>query len=121
MVDNQEDIFEFGAAPSPSASTANCSEAVRQLYDFIDGELTDCRRQAIAMHLDRCGDCVDAFDFEAELRKVVADRCRDRVPEYLRNRIATAINQERELNGHLDIGGSRDGISAIKLESEQDS
>ncbi len=75
---------------------ANCEETIHRLYFFLDGELTEDRRSAISKHLDHCGDCLDAVDFEAELRRVIADRCRDRVPEQLRDRIATALRNEQE-------------------------
>jgi mycothiol system anti-sigma-R factor len=76
--------------------TANCEETVHRLYHFLDGELTESRRQAISAHLDSCGDCLDAVDFEAELRRVVADRCRDRVPQALVERIADALRHEEQ-------------------------
>jgi mycothiol system anti-sigma-R factor len=68
-----------------------CEEALHELYHFLDGELTDTRRRLIATHLDACTTCLGAFDFEFELRRVVAERCRDTVPESLRARIAEAI------------------------------
>lgn len=85
-----------------AAGVADCEEAIGRLYSFLDGELTEDRRRAIASHLDGCGPCVEAFDFEAELRKVVADRCRDRVPDLLRDRIAEAIRSERTAS---DVAG----------------
>ena len=79
---------------------ADCEEAVHRIYHFLDGELTEERRRAIAAHLDLCGPCVDAFGFETELRRVVADRCRDHVPEHLRLRVAEAIQHERVTSDH---------------------
>lgn len=73
---------------------ADCEETVQRLYYFLDGELTDERRRAISAHLDSCVDCLDAVDFEAELRRVVADRCKDRVPDSLRDRVAEALAHE---------------------------
>jgi mycothiol system anti-sigma-R factor len=73
----------------------DCNEAVRQLYDYLDGELTDDRRHEIAEHLDYCSPCSGAAEFEAELRHVIADRCRDRVPDSLLQRVADCIEAER--------------------------
>jgi mycothiol system anti-sigma-R factor len=73
----------------------DCSEAVRQLYDYLDGELTEERRHEIAEHLDYCSPCSGAAEFEAELRHVIADRCRDRVPDSLLQRVADCIEAER--------------------------
>ena len=70
----------------------DCGEALRQLYGFLDGELTPDRRTTIRTHLDRCACCLEAFDFEAELRVVVSTCCRrDEVPEELRVRVVQAI------------------------------
>ena len=75
--------------------TDPCEEALHELYHFLDGELTDERRTLITSHLDGCTTCLGAFDFETELRHVVAERCRDSVPAELRLRIAALIEHER--------------------------
>jgi len=77
----------------------DCAEAVRQLYVYLDGELTEERRLKIAVHLDECGPCADAAGFEAELRAVVSSRCKDRVPESLIARVAAAIAAEQAHRG----------------------
>jgi mycothiol system anti-sigma-R factor len=81
----------------------DCEDAVHRLYHFLDGELDDARRADIKRHLDECLPCLEAFDFEAELRIVIAQRCRDEVPEGLRDRIAQAIQHEHL--GPSDGGG----------------
>lgn len=83
-------------------STVNCDEAVHQLYHYLDGELTDERRGQIAEHLNFCAPCGGAVEFEAELRQVIANRCKDHVPESLMQRIAAAIDEEsRQHDGGL--------------------
>jgi mycothiol system anti-sigma-R factor len=72
----------------------NCDDAVHELYHYLDGELTEQRREEIRVHLDWCGPCGGAAEFEAELRKVIANRCRDRVPQSLIERVAAAIDEE---------------------------
>ncbi|MGO9583976.1 MAG: mycothiol system anti-sigma-R factor [Acidimicrobiales bacterium] len=72
----------------------DCREALHRVYHFLDGEMTPERRDVIARHLDRCAPCLRAFGFETELRKLIANRCRDQVPEELRTRIAAAIDHE---------------------------
>ena len=76
------------------ASTVDCGEAVRQLYHYLDGELTEERRRDISVHLDGCGSCAGAAGFEAELRVVISSRCKDRVPESLIERVAAALAEE---------------------------
>jgi mycothiol system anti-sigma-R factor len=72
----------------------DCSDAIHQIYHFLDGELTDEKRAAIAKHLDLCPPCADGFDFETDLRALIARKCRDDVPPDLRQRIADAIGHE---------------------------
>jgi mycothiol system anti-sigma-R factor len=74
--------------------TVDCVEAVHELYSYLDGELTETRREEIRIHLDWCGPCGGAAQFEAELRKVIANRCKDRVPQTLIERVAAAIDEE---------------------------
>jgi mycothiol system anti-sigma-R factor len=83
----------------------DCNDAVRQLYVFLDGELTDERRHDIATHLDDCGSCAKAAGFEAELRVVIASRCQERVPQALIERVAAALAKE-EAASRRSSGGS---------------
>jgi mycothiol system anti-sigma-R factor len=71
-----------------------CDDAVYELYTFLDGELTDDRRSEIRRHLDDCPPCFEQFDFEAELRQVIASKCKDTVPDELRRRIASELGLE---------------------------
>lgn len=69
----------------------DCGSYVERLYEFLDGELTVERRITIQAHLDGCPPCFEAFDFEAELRIVIAQSCREEVPEHLRLQVLRAI------------------------------
>ena len=46
--------------------SVDCEEAVHSLYHYLDGELTEIRREEIRVHLDWCGPCGGAAEFEAE-------------------------------------------------------
>jgi mycothiol system anti-sigma-R factor len=70
---------------------SDCQDSLHELYTFLDGELTDDKRFTIHSHLEDCSPCLEAFDFEAELRTVIARRCHDEVPESLRRRIADSL------------------------------
>jgi mycothiol system anti-sigma-R factor len=75
---------------------SQCFETWELLYHYMDGELTDDRRVFIARHLGDCPPCGGAFEFESELRVVISQRCRDRVPDALRRRVADAIERMQE-------------------------
>lgn len=69
----------------------DCEHTIRQVYLYLDGEMTAYRRWQITRHLNRCPPCQHGFDFELELRQVIASRCHDEVPADLKARIAEAI------------------------------
>ena len=72
----------------------DCNEAMHEIYHYLDGELTEEARRIIAHHLDLCPPCTNGYDFYAELRVLIARKCRDDVPAELRLRIARAIGHE---------------------------
>ena len=76
----------------------DCVEAVHLLYHYLDGELTAERRVLISQHLDDCPPCGQAFEFEAELRVVVSQNCRETVPDHLRQRVLQALRQAEGLS-----------------------
>lgn len=73
----------------------HCEEAVELLYHYLDDELTEEHRIVIRRHLDDCPPCFEAFDFEAELRVVIAHKCREHVPGHLLDRVARALQELR--------------------------
>lgn len=73
------------------ALNGDCTAMLERLYHFLDGELTDERRSKIQRHLDGCPSCFSAFDFEAELRIVVAARAQTAVPDALVARIRATV------------------------------
>lgn len=72
-------------------TTGDCNETLHEIYHFLDGEVTDEQRAHIRRHLEDCPPCFEAFDFEAEIKAFVANRCREVSPEALRAKIAEAI------------------------------
>lgn len=79
----------------------DCKETMEKLYEFLDGELTDARRVVIRRHLDDCSPCLEAFEFESELRVMISSKSKERCPEELLSRIAKVIRAEQD-------GGTRE-------------
>ncbi|MCB0999002.1 MAG: mycothiol system anti-sigma-R factor [Ilumatobacteraceae bacterium] len=76
---------------------ADCNETLRELDAFLDSELSDESRVAIRAHLDGCPDCLQAFDFHAELKIVVAQKCRnDDMPAGLLARLEACFGPAEE-------------------------
>ncbi|MCP4436033.1 MAG: mycothiol system anti-sigma-R factor [Actinomycetia bacterium] len=65
----------------------DCEGAVAQLYEYLDGELQNADMDTVAEHLQRCSPCLEAFDFHAELRRVVASKCAEEMPAELRSKL----------------------------------
>jgi mycothiol system anti-sigma-R factor len=90
-MDEQDDHQTGCGGDGSSYDPSGCQEAIHTLYHFLDGELTEQRRQQISEHLVECSPCLEAFDFEAELKLVIARKCRDQVPQALRDRVYRAL------------------------------
>jgi len=75
------------------ASTAvDCLGAVRQLWDCLDGELTEERMRIVRAHLERCAGCYPHFDFERKfLDALAATRPECVAPAELRERVVRAL------------------------------
>ena len=70
----------------------SCEDALTELYTFLDGELTAEKREHIRVHLDDCNPCLEQYDFEAELRMVISTKCKESVPQSLKDKILRALD-----------------------------
>lgn len=74
---------------------ADCNETIRELDAYLDGELPDHVRSHIHAHLDGCMDCLQAFDFHAELKAAIRRKCsNDQMPDGLMDRIAYCFDDD---------------------------
>ena len=80
----------------------DCAETIRELETFLDRELSDEGHTAIHAHLEGCPDCLQAFDFHAELRTVIAAKCHnDEMPPGLLARIEKCFNEDFDGDGRI--------------------
>jgi mycothiol system anti-sigma-R factor len=73
---------------------SDCQDSLHELYRYLDGELTEDRRDKIQRHLDGCQPCAEPYDFEAELRSVIRRKCQEQVPEALVAKVKAALVNE---------------------------
>ena len=79
---------------------ANCNETIRELDAFLDGELSEDVRDHIHSHLGTCMDCLQAFDFQAELKMAIRRKCNtDDMPAGLLGRIEMCFNTDLDDDG----------------------
>ena len=50
----------------------DCDSVMRQLWDYLDGELSADRMEAIRAHLEMCTRCMPQMEFERSFLKAVA-------------------------------------------------
>jgi mycothiol system anti-sigma-R factor len=78
----------------------DCRETIKELDTFLDDELSDAARSAIRSHLDGCVDCLQAFDFHAELKQVISQKCQnDEMPPDLLSRIERCFDTDFDGDG----------------------
>ncbi len=78
-------------ADADAGREVDCNAVVEELYTFLDGELTDGRRVQIEQHFTGCVDCHEVVEFHATLKMTISSKCREDVPDGLRQRIADAL------------------------------
>jgi anti-sigma factor (TIGR02949 family) len=84
---------------------ADCNETIRELDAFLDGELPQEVRTHIHAHLDGCMDCLQAYDFHAELKAAIRRKCsNDDLPPGLLGRLESCL--QRDLDDDGIIGDS---------------
>ncbi len=80
----------------------DCAEALRELEEFLDDELTADQCDAVRAHLAGCLDCLGAFDFHAELKQVIAVKCQnDELPSELVQRIERCFQTDFDGDGSI--------------------
>jgi len=80
----------------------DCDDALSELDVFLDGELSEAARKSVDAHLGSCSDCLGAFDFHAELRTVIAAKCRtDEIPADLIARIERCLGEDLDGDGRI--------------------
>jgi mycothiol system anti-sigma-R factor len=70
-----------------------CSEAVQQLWAYIDGSVDSSDRALVEEHLSRCRTCCGELEFAKELRKMLAEPSHEQVSPDLIRRLHETIEE----------------------------
>jgi mycothiol system anti-sigma-R factor len=70
-----------------------CAEAVRQLWEYLDGELPEQDRVAIEEHLGFCRRCCGEVEFAHELRGFLARGAAEEIPAEVRARLIATLDE----------------------------
>jgi anti-sigma factor (TIGR02949 family) len=64
-----------------------CSEAVRQLWDYLDDAVSPEDHERVDRHLSFCRRCCGELEFARELRKFLASQAAEEIPSHVRARL----------------------------------
>jgi mycothiol system anti-sigma-R factor len=71
----------------------DCDDVLNQVFEYLDGELTENDVAKIQQHLDECSPCLREHDLDQALKALVRRSCTERAPDELRARILTQITE----------------------------
>ncbi|MGH2984938.1 MAG: anti-sigma factor family protein [Solirubrobacterales bacterium] len=71
----------------------SCSEAMRNLWEYLDGTVDEADRAAIEEHLSVCRRCCGELEFAEELRGFLADHAHEAIPEEVRARLNATLDE----------------------------
>lgn len=78
---------------------SDCTEALRELERYLDGELPEGDLLEIREHLADCYPCADRATFQEQLRALVRERCSERAPDGLVERIRQRLAESPTTEG----------------------
>jgi mycothiol system anti-sigma-R factor len=70
-----------------------CDEAVRQLWQYLDGAVEGSQRAAIEEHLSFCRRCCGEVEFADELRGFLAGNAEDELPADVHARLLATLEE----------------------------
>ncbi|MFC0582553.1 mycothiol system anti-sigma-R factor [Micrococcoides hystricis] len=83
-----------GAEKNEPCTGADCPEArLEQIYEYLDGVLTDAELATVQRHLEECKRCGDEYDLECLIRAALKRSCREKAPQQLRASIQMRLTQ----------------------------
>ena len=71
----------------------SCSEAVRQLWEYLDGALDATDRALVEEHLGLCRRCCGELEFAEELRRFLASSAHEDLPDDVLRRLNQTLEE----------------------------
>jgi mycothiol system anti-sigma-R factor len=70
-----------------------CSEAVRQLWDYLDHAIAPEDQDRVERHLSFCRRCCGELEFAKEIRGFLASGSSDEVPPQVKDRLERFVEE----------------------------
>ena len=71
----------------------SCAEAVRQLWEYLDGDIAESDRAAIEEHLGFCRRCCGEAEFAEELRGFLSRSAAEELPRDVHARLVQTLDE----------------------------
>lgn len=71
----------------------SCTDAVRQLWEYLDGTVGDVDREVLEQHLARCRRCCAELEFAEEMRGFLAQSAREEIPDDVMARLNATLEE----------------------------
>ncbi len=71
----------------------SCPEAVRQLWEYLDGALDAADRILVEEHLGRCRQCCGELEFAEELRRFLVSSAHEDLPDDVMRRLNQTLEE----------------------------
>lgn len=85
-----------------SAPEDDCAKALARLCEFLDSELDSADADEVRAHLAACEPCMDTFDAEEALKRLVKRGCgEEKAPEHVRVRVMSVFTQHTQVRTEL--------------------
>jgi anti-sigma factor (TIGR02949 family) len=73
-----------------------CSEAVRQLWDYLDHAVSPEEQAKVEQHLSFCRTCCGELEFAKELRQFLATQDAEELPPHVKARLERFVDDLEE-------------------------
>jgi mycothiol system anti-sigma-R factor len=70
-----------------------CAEAVRELWNYLDGLVDEHERAAVEEHLSICRRCCGELEFAEELRGFLREHGDEELPPDVRTRLVATLEE----------------------------
>lgn len=70
-----------------------CSEAVRQLWDYLDDAISPEDQERVEQHLSFCRRCCGELEFAKELRTFLASSTAEEIPADVKARLERFVEE----------------------------
>jgi anti-sigma factor (TIGR02949 family) len=70
-----------------------CSQAVRQLWDYLDNSISPEDQENVEKHLSFCRTCCGELEFARELREFLVSRGAEEIPPEVKARLERFVEE----------------------------